>query len=42
VSAIADTFAAARATSSCAAEQITFFGKQMRRDIGWREAARRS
>jgi phosphoribosylamine---glycine ligase len=41
VSAIADTFANARAASAHAAGQITFFGKQMRRDIGWREAARR-
>jgi phosphoribosylamine--glycine ligase len=40
VTAVAEEFATARAASVAAAERITFSGKQMRRDIGWREAAR--
>lgn len=42
VTAVADTFAVAQAKSRAAAEQVAFEGKQFRRDIGWREAARRS
>jgi phosphoribosylamine--glycine ligase len=41
VTAVAPTFAAARAASQAAAERIHFEGKQFRRDIGWREAQRR-
>jgi phosphoribosylamine---glycine ligase len=41
VTAVADTFAAAQTASRAAAERIGFEGKQFRRDIGWREAARR-
>ncbi|MGH7524399.1 MAG: phosphoribosylamine--glycine ligase [Gemmatimonadales bacterium] len=40
VTAVAKSFPAAQAASRDAAEQIVFEGKQMRRDIGWREAAR--
>jgi phosphoribosylamine--glycine ligase len=40
VTAVAETFAAAQAASRGAAEQITFEGKQLRHDIGWREATR--
>jgi phosphoribosylamine--glycine ligase len=40
VTAVAPTFARARAESAAAAARITFEGKQFRRDIGWREAAR--
>ena len=40
VTAVADTFANAQSASRVAAERITFAGKQLRRDIGWREAAR--
>jgi phosphoribosylamine--glycine ligase len=40
VTAVADTFGAARAASVAAAERISFEGKQMRRDIGWREESR--
>ena len=40
VTAIADSFAAACSASTAAAARITFDGKQFRRDIGWREAAR--
>ena len=42
VTAIAETFGAAREASAHAAERITFEGKQMRTDIGWREAKRLS
>lgn len=42
VTAVADTFAQARASSVSAAQRIQFDGKQMRTDIGWREVARRS
>lgn len=38
--AVRSTFAAAQAASREAAAHITFEGKQYRRDIGWREAAR--
>ncbi len=38
--AVAPTFAEARRLSCEAAERIEFEGKQFRRDIGWREAAR--
>jgi len=41
VTAVARTFAEAQALSRAAAERIEFNGKQFRRDIGWREAARR-
>ena len=40
VTAVAPTFATAQALSTAASEQITFEGKQMRHDIGGREAAR--
>jgi phosphoribosylamine--glycine ligase len=40
VTAIRDTFARAQAASRALAESIEFEGKQFRRDIGWREAAR--
>lgn len=42
VTAVASTFEDALAQSRAAAEMIEFEGKQMRRDIGWRELARRS
>lgn len=41
VTAVADRFDEAQRLSRDAAERITFEGKQFRRDIGWREAARR-
>jgi phosphoribosylamine--glycine ligase len=41
VTAVASTFAEAQRRSREASERITFEGKQFRRDIGWREAARR-
>ncbi len=40
VTATADIFTAARTMSRTAAERITFAGRQMRTDIGWREAER--
>lgn len=40
VTGVGATFAAAQAVSRAAAERIEFDGKQFRRDIGWREAAR--
>jgi phosphoribosylamine--glycine ligase len=40
VTAVAPTFRAAQANSRVAAEGIAFEGKQMRSDIGWREAER--
>jgi phosphoribosylamine--glycine ligase len=40
VTAVADSFPAACSASTAAAARITFEGKQFRRDIGWREAAR--
>jgi phosphoribosylamine--glycine ligase len=40
VTAVAPTFSAAQATSRAAARGIEFEGKQMRTDIGWREAER--
>lgn len=40
VTAVAPTFAEARALSRAAAESIRFEGKQYRGDIGWREASR--
>jgi phosphoribosylamine--glycine ligase len=40
VTAVAPTFVEAQAASRAMAEQIAFEGKQFRRDIGWREAAR--
>jgi phosphoribosylamine--glycine ligase len=41
VTAVAPSFAEAQRLSRAAAERIEFDGKQFRRDIGWREAARR-
>jgi phosphoribosylamine--glycine ligase len=40
VTAVGETFDEARRLSREAAERISFAGKQYRRDIGWREAAR--
>ena len=40
VTAIADDVAAAATKSRAAAGQVSFSGKQFRRDIGWRELAR--
>jgi phosphoribosylamine--glycine ligase len=40
VTALGATFAEAQRVSAQAAERIQFDGKQYRRDIGWREAAR--
>lgn len=40
VTAVAESFTEAQRLSREAAEQIHFAGKQYRRDIGWREAAR--
>jgi phosphoribosylamine--glycine ligase len=40
VTAVAPTFSAAQVASRAAAEGIEFEGKQMRGDIGWREAER--
>jgi len=40
VTALAPTFAAAQQASREAAAQVQFEGAIMRRDIGWREAAR--
>ena len=40
VTAVATSFAEAQTLSRAASEMITFDGKQYRRDIGWREAAR--
>jgi phosphoribosylamine--glycine ligase len=40
VTAVAPTLAEAARTSRQAAEAITFDGRQLRRDIGWRELAR--
>ena len=42
VTAVAETFAAAQERSRQGAEAIHFEGKHFRRDIGWREAARRA
>lgn len=42
VTAVAPDFATARARSAAAAELVEFDGKQHRRDIGWRESARRT
>jgi phosphoribosylamine--glycine ligase len=42
VSAVAPTFAEAQRLSRETAEAIEFEGKTFRRDIGWREAARRA
>jgi phosphoribosylamine--glycine ligase len=42
VTAVAPTFVEAQRRSREAAESIEFEGKVFRRDIGWREAARRS
>ena len=42
VTAVADSFDEARLLSRRYAEQIDFAGKQFRRDIGWREVARRA
>jgi phosphoribosylamine--glycine ligase len=41
VTAVADTFSEAQRLSREAADRIDFEGKVFRRDIGWREAARR-
>ncbi len=40
VTAVADSFDAARTVSRDCADRITFEGKQFRRDIGWREVGR--
>ncbi|TFG51531.1 MAG: phosphoribosylamine--glycine ligase, partial [Gemmatimonadales bacterium] len=40
VTAVAGDFASAQAASRAASEAITFEGKVLRRDIGWREAVR--
>ena len=40
VTAVADTFAEARALSREYAERVEFAGRQLRSDIGWREAER--
>ena len=40
--AVAPTFEEAQAASRAAAEAVSFEGKQFRRDVGWREAARRA
>jgi phosphoribosylamine--glycine ligase len=42
VTAVAPTFAEAQARSRAGAEAVQYQGKMFRRDIGWREAARRS
>src|SRR5690606_13992386 len=42
VTAVAPTLAEAAERSRAAAESITFAGRQYRRDIGWRELARRA
>jgi len=42
VTAVASTFGEAQAASRAGAEAIQFAGKTWRRDIGWREAARRA
>ena len=42
VTAVADTLAAAQARSTDHASRIDLAGKQFRRDIGWREVARRA
>jgi phosphoribosylamine--glycine ligase len=42
VTAVASTLAEARAKSRAVAEAIDFDGKQLRSDIGWRQAARRA
>ena len=41
VTGVAASFTEAQELSRSAAERIAFDGKQFRRDIGWREAARR-
>lgn len=40
ITAVADTLAAAQARSTAYAERVELDGKQLRRDIGWRELAR--
>jgi phosphoribosylamine--glycine ligase len=40
VTAVRESFADAQAASRALADSIEFEGKQFRRDIGWREAAR--
>lgn len=42
VTAVAPDFATAQSRSAATAEQVEFDGKQYRRDIGWRESARRA
>jgi phosphoribosylamine--glycine ligase len=42
VTAVAPTFAEAQARSQAGAEAVQYQGKMFRRDIGWREAARRT
>jgi phosphoribosylamine--glycine ligase len=42
VTGVAESFEKARTLSRAAAERIEFAGKSFRRDIGWRESARRS
>jgi len=41
VTAVADSLAAAQALSRDTAASVRFAGRQFRRDIGWRELARR-
>jgi phosphoribosylamine--glycine ligase len=41
VTGLGDSLAEAATASRAVAEQITFDGRQFRRDIGWRELARR-
>jgi phosphoribosylamine--glycine ligase len=40
VTAVAESFAAAQAASRATAEAVQFRGRQLRRDIGWRELQR--
>jgi phosphoribosylamine--glycine ligase len=42
VTAVADTFEQAQALGRRAAAEVHFDGRQLRDDIGWREAARRA
>jgi phosphoribosylamine--glycine ligase len=40
VTAVAESFAAAQRASRMTAEAVQFRGRQLRRDIGWRELQR--
>ena len=42
VTGVAPTFAEAQERSRVGAEQVSFAGRQLRRDIGWRESSRRA